>query len=401
MHSSTICALSMFRTRAAGLTITRCPERRVGQPLDVVRLHEVSRFEHRVGLRRAHQRQRSARRGAQVDALVLPRRIHHRHDVLLDQWVDVDLAYGLLQLDHFLGVRDLLKRLDRVLLLLGVHHQHLVGGVRIAEPHAHQEAVELRLGQRERALVLDRVLRGEDHERRGHLARHAVDGDLSLLHRLQQRGLRLGGGAVDLVGEHDLRHHRAGPELELARRLVEDGDARDIRRQQVRRELDALEAAPGGAGERPRQHRLAYAGHVLQQQVAPAEQRHKREPRLFRLADDHPFDVVEDALGDLAWILHVGPPNPSQSGLASPRQGTRRHGQIDAASASIAAPPPALPARGARSLKAREPRIRSCGYDGRDIRRGGPWPQIRPRRLPAPRGSPAGAACWPLRWRCC
>ena len=39
--------------------------------------------------------------------------------------------------------------------------------------------------------------------------RACPDGDALLLHRLQQRGLRLRRRAVDLVGEHDVREDRA------------------------------------------------------------------------------------------------------------------------------------------------------------------------------------------------
>ena len=77
---------------------------------------------------------------------------------------------------------------------------------------------------------------------RGRIVRHAVDGDLLLLHRLEQRGLRLRRGPVDLVGEHDLGNDRPGAELEVAGLLVVDRDAGDIARQQIRGELDALEA---------------------------------------------------------------------------------------------------------------------------------------------------------------
>ena len=80
-----------------------------------------------------------------------------------------------------------------------------------------QEPVELRLGQRVGALVLDRVLRRGDEERVGERPGHAVGRDLALLHRLEQRRLRLGRRAVDLVGEHDVREDRALAELELAR----------------------------------------------------------------------------------------------------------------------------------------------------------------------------------------
>ena len=96
----------------------------------------------------------------------------------------------------------------------------------IAERGAKQEAVELRLGQRERALVLDRVLGREQEERVGELERHPVDGHLPLGHRLEQRRLRLRRRAVDLVDEEDVREDRARAELEVARLLVEDRHAR-------------------------------------------------------------------------------------------------------------------------------------------------------------------------------
>ena len=45
--------------------------------------------------------------------------------------------------------------------------------------------------------------------------RYAVDGDVALLHHLQQRRLGLRRGPVDLVGEHDVGEHRPRVELEL------------------------------------------------------------------------------------------------------------------------------------------------------------------------------------------
>jgi len=51
---------------------------------------------------------------------------------------------------------------------------------------AEQEAVELRFGQRERAFVLDRVLRREHDERLRHLVGDAVNGDLALFHAFEQ-----------------------------------------------------------------------------------------------------------------------------------------------------------------------------------------------------------------------
>ncbi len=186
-----------------------------------------------------------------------------------------------------------------------VHHQHLVGVGRVAQVHAHQEAVQLRLRQRERALVLDRVLRRQDHEGSRQVARHAVDGDAVLLHRLQQRRLSLRRCAVDLVGQHDLRHDRAGAELEVAALLVVDGNAGDVTGQNVRRELNALELAAGRLREAAGQHRLANAGHVLDQQMASAEQADNCEPYFSFLADNDLLNVVQYPFGDDFRVFHA------------------------------------------------------------------------------------------------
>jgi hypothetical protein len=90
--------------------------------------------------------------------------------------------------------------------------------------------------------VLDGV-RGREHvEGSGQGSGGALDGHLAFLHRLEQRGLRLRRGAVDLVGQQQTREHGAGPEREVAGALVEHLGTREVRGQQVRGEL--------GAGER-------------------------------------------------------------------------------------------------------------------------------------------------------
>ncbi len=60
----------------------------------------------------------------------------------------------------------------------------------IEDVDLHQEAVELRLGQRIGAFLLERVLGGEHVERRRQVVAGAGDGDVVFLHRLQQRRLR-------------------------------------------------------------------------------------------------------------------------------------------------------------------------------------------------------------------
>ncbi len=87
---------------------------------------------------------------------------------------------------------------------------------RILDDDVEHEAIELRLGQRIGALLLDRVLRRENEQRPLEIEAHAVDRDLILLHRLEQRGLRLRRRAVDLVGEDDVGEDRALDEADDA-----------------------------------------------------------------------------------------------------------------------------------------------------------------------------------------
>ncbi len=79
----------------------------------------------------------------------------------------------------------------------------------ILDFHEEDEAVALRLGQRVRAFLLDRILRRENEERLLEFQRVAADGDRVFLHRLEQRGLRFRRGAVDFVRENHLREDRA------------------------------------------------------------------------------------------------------------------------------------------------------------------------------------------------
>ena len=98
----------------------------------------------------------------------------------------------------------------------------------------------------------------------------AVDRHLRLLHALQKRRLGLGRGPVDLVDQHQVREYRAGLELELVALEVEHAHAGDVRRQQIRRGLDAGELAVERARDRLGQHRLADPREVLDDDVALA-----------------------------------------------------------------------------------------------------------------------------------
>ena len=180
------------------------------------------------------------------------------------------------------------------LLAVGVEHRQLGLLVGVADGDAHQEAVELALGQREGALVLDGVLGGHDEERRVEGVGVAVDGDLALGHGLEQGRLGLGRGPVDLVGDEDVGEHRAGPELEALDAAVPHADADDVGGQQVGRELDAAVLGVDRGGEGLGQGGLAHAGHVLDEEVALGDEADHGEGDDVVLALDDLADVVDD-----------------------------------------------------------------------------------------------------------
>ena len=93
-----------------------------------------------------------------------------------------------------------------------------------------------------------------------------------LLHGLEERALRLGGRAVDLVGEDDIREDGAVLEREPATGigLADHHGAGDVRRHQVGRELDARELQGKRVSDGPDERRLAQPRDALEKHVSPA-----------------------------------------------------------------------------------------------------------------------------------
>ena len=137
---------------------------------------------------------------------------------------------------------------------------------RVINHHVEHETIELRLWQRIRSFLLDRVLRREHEQRPLELVANAVDRHLILLHRLEQRRLRLWRRAVDLVGEDHVRENRPGNEANLTAAggavLFDYLGADDVRGHQVRRELDAVEFQVDRLRERLDQEGLGEARHA-------------------------------------------------------------------------------------------------------------------------------------------
>ena len=145
------------------------------------------------------------------------------------------------------------------------------GGV--ADAHVHQEAVELRFGQREGAFLFDRVLRGHHQEQRRQRIGLPPDGDLAFAHRFEQRRLHLRGRAVDLVGEQDRMEDRPGLEFEAAVLRAPDFGAGEVGGQQVGRELHAGEVRVQPRGECADRAGLGQARRAFDQQVPIGQQR--------------------------------------------------------------------------------------------------------------------------------
>jgi hypothetical protein len=105
-----------------------------------------------------------------------------------------------------------------------------------------------------------------------------------------------------------------GPAAELEGQVarVVDGHARDVAGQQVRRALDAAEVRLERAGQGAREHRLADARHVLEQDMPARQERGHDRLHCGPLAEEDALDVLdereEDGRHDAA-ILTISPPN--------------------------------------------------------------------------------------------
>ena len=202
-------------------------QRRHRHRLHVVRQDEVASANRGLGPRELQQGEAAAGRGAERHSGIGSRGLHQRHDVALERPADEHVFEGRLHRQK-LGAGD--ERRDRrgVGAPLAADAEDIPLGVvtRIADADPQEEAVELRLGQRIGPLQLDGVLRGDDQEGLPERERLPLHRDLRLLHGFQQRGLGLGRGAVDLVGEQQIGEDGPGAKLEPALALIVEKAAR-------------------------------------------------------------------------------------------------------------------------------------------------------------------------------
>jgi hypothetical protein len=129
-----------------------------------------------------------------------------------------------------------------------------------------------------------------------------MKGDLVLLHHLEERALRLRRRAVDLVGQQQMREHRAPDDAQRVRGRIEHGVAGDVRRHHVGRELHARVPERERFGQRTHEQRLAQPGHALDEHVP---RRHERDEHLVehrRLADHRLLDGVAQQVEALGGV---------------------------------------------------------------------------------------------------
>ena len=119
---------------------------------------------------------------------------------------------------------------------------------------------------------------------------------MPLRHHLEQRRLHLGRRPVDLVGEHEVGHHRAEFDVELLTADPVDPGAEQVGGHQVGGELDPGEGPADHPGERLDGQRLGHPGDALDQQVPLGQQADQHPLDQPVLPDDHPLDLEDRAL---------------------------------------------------------------------------------------------------------
>jgi len=284
-------------------------EHRSRECLDVVGDHVVPAVEGGPGPAGPQQLQGRPGRGPEPQFRRDPGGRHQRDDVLLHRRGDQDTAHRGDQVPDVEGRGDRFQLVQRRCRAVRGEHLQLGGRGRVPDGDAGGEPVALSLGQGICALHLDRVLRGEHHERGFQPVGRAVHRDVPLLHAFQQGGLGFRRGPVDLVPDDEVGEDGAGLEFEVAAFLVVGTDPRDVAGQQIGRELDPAHRAVDRLGQGLGQHRLPHARHVLDEQVPLGEQNGEGQPDDVRLAVDDGLDGGADALGPRDEV--AGVPRPS------------------------------------------------------------------------------------------
>ena len=214
---------------------------------------------------------------------------------------------------------ELLEPGHRGAVAVPTHHLTLLVAARMRDDDLEQEPIELCLGQRIGALLFDRVLGRDHHEIVAEPIVAPVNRDLALVHCLQQRGLRFGRRAVDLVSKQQFGEDRAFGEDECVGLEIEQVGAEHVAGHQVGRELDAAKVDREGRGKRLRQQRLAGAGHAFEQNVPAHQQAGEHEIDDVILTDQGLADFAANGLGQVVNLANLHQRSPVSSGKCRAR----------------------------------------------------------------------------------
>ena len=134
------------------------------------------------------------------------------------------------------------------------------------------------------------------------------DSDPAFLHGLKQGGLGLGRGPVDLVGEDNVGEEWAGleDELALAVHFLKDGIPRDISRQEVGSELDALGIQMEDPGETLDEFGFPEAGKTFEKNVATRKNSGEDQLDEFLLTEENLVQGIGEGPDVLAGIGDFG-----------------------------------------------------------------------------------------------
>ena len=168
----------------------------------------------------------------------------------------------------------------------------------VADAQLEHEAVDLRLRERVRSLLLDRILCREDKKRFLELVSHTADRDLLFLHRLEQRRLDLCRRAIDLVGENDVREDWTFLDEKLSCRLIIDLRTDNVSREQVGCKLNPAERRADGFGERAHGERFRETRHTLEEYVTSGEEADQQPVDHIVLTDDATRDLTRHVLNE-------------------------------------------------------------------------------------------------------
>src|SRR5918999_2497018 len=213
---------------------------------------------------------------AQTNRLRTAGSVNEIEDVLLDSPIGVHRASLLPSCEHLVGTEYCSSyRLGTV--------GHAIKDLSFLQPSGvghhelEHESVHLRLRQGVGALMLDRVLGREHQEQLGKRKGLAADGDLLLLHRLEERALHLGRSPIDLVGKENVGEDGSLLNREVPAPLIVDHGADQIGGKQVGRELNTMESTGDGRRHCSYRERLREAWNPFQQDVTVGQECHEEQ----------------------------------------------------------------------------------------------------------------------------